>query len=230
MIFKGLKLLYVKHLIKKIDTLSPLCYTIYAIKKGVELMKHFNEKFFLDTIRTFINNIGEEHFQKWGGYEKEVLECGTCLSGLYRCVFIPKERNFVIKLARKSIEGGERQLHSELENYRLAQENHLHNWFAKPLAFGDSQWGFWVAFEYVDNIGKAYKFIPEKESVEAKMSFAEYRSLYYVDTLVRSMRSIHYARLLEQFCEENDIDDLHSHNYGWNPRKNHIVITDYGGC
>lgn len=193
-------------------------------------MKNFNETIFLDTIRTFINNIGEEYFQEWGYYERQELECGTCLSGMYRCVLIPKERNFVIKLARKSINGGESQLHSELENYRLAQENHLHNWFAKPLAFGDSPWGFWVAFEYVDNIGKTRKFIPEKESVEAKMSAREYRSLYYVDTLVRSMRSIRYARLLEQFCEENGINDLHCENYGWNPRKNHIVITDYGGC
>lgn len=230
MIFKGLKLLYVKHIKNRIDILPSLCYTIYAIKKGVELMKHLNEVTFLDTIRTFIDNIGEEQFQEWGYYERKVLKCGVCLSGMFRCVLIPKERNFVIKLARKNIEGGEQQLHLELENYRLAQENHLHNWFAKPLAFGDSPWGFWVAFEYVENIGKAHKFVPEKESVEAKMSSREFHSLYYVDRLVRSMRSIRYARLLEQFCEENDIDDLHDNNYGWNPKKNHIVITDYGGC
>lgn len=196
-------------------------------------MKHFNETTFLNTIRTFINIIGEKRFQEWDSYEKREFECGTCLSGEYRCVFIPKERNFVIKLARKSVKGGEygeRQLHLELENYRLAQEEHLHNWFAKPLAFGDSPWGFWVAFEYVDNIGETSKFVPEEETAGAKMSEWEYYSLLRVNSLVYSMRSIRYAHLLEQFCKENNINDLHSENYGWDPKKNHIVITDYGGC
>lgn len=219
-----------KFFLKGVDKSKPLCYTVYAIKKGVELMKHFGEEVFLDIIRTFVNSIGEKRFKEWDSYKNKKLKCGFCTAGLFRCVFIPKEHNFVIKLARNGNKAGERQLRKELEVYQHAQEKNLHNWFAMPLAFGNSPWGFWVAFEYVGHIGEANDFIPEEESVTAKITAEELYSLYYTEELVYAMRSVHYARLLEKFCKENDINDLHDNNYGWDSRKNHAVITDYGGC
>lgn len=193
-------------------------------------MKHFSEEVYLEVIRTFISNIGEKRFKNWDDYENRILKCGLCTAGMYRCVFIPKEHNFVIKLARNENEAGERQLRKELEVYRHAREERLHNWFAMPLAYGNSPWGFWVAFEYVGHIGKADSFVPDEEKVFAKITAEEFYSLYYTDELAYAMRSIRYARLLERFCEDNDINDLHVCNYGWDIRKNHAVITDYGGC
>ena len=139
-------------------------------------------------------------------------------SGCHKFCIIPDGEDFVIKFDRR----GDENCLKEAENYREACEEDLCEYFAATVILQKIDGIVFVAQERVSI---------DEDDVDELMYDS---SGYYSDSLDDDERI--YAicghtpasSMLVEFCEQHNINDLHSLNWGMN-RLGEYVICDYGG-
>jgi len=170
----------------------------------------------------------------------------TITSGYTRVVVIPEESDWVLKFNFDDEDFSQDFNRNELNNYQRAVEAGLDKYFAATYLLGiycgtptyiqervrcDDDEISYSFYEYAkDNYCDEYDDDDDNEKTEEQIDEDAWDMSYQLDDEERIYAMIydsHDAYELAQFCELNEINDIHSSNWGF--RGNDAVLVDFAG-
>ena len=172
-----------------------------------------------------VNVLKTDSWREWGNFFRNNNEIEYYSGATKACVYVPNS-DCVIKF---DLHLKTHYCRTEAENYRKALEAGLGDYFA--------------ACEFLEEIDGVEFFVQEKVAADEDDISDNFRDYYdpvsseYYDEDSLDENDRIYALLgcttesmeLVNFCSENEINDLHSGNWGFNWNSNHYVIIDYSG-
>lgn len=183
----------------------------------------------LKLISSFYDEFGSER-EYYGHCPKTANPSYQLHAGLFRLTLVPKNASFILKLGKT--DEGDTQNENETRIYKLAQEQNLHHWFAKPLFIVNAGPYIWHAYEKAYFIGEAQQSPLRARAVSDEIA-ERYCSALYTDEVDDWPHYIAHEKVVNRlidFFEDYDITDLHIGNWGYSKRTHHLVFTDYAGC
>lgn len=180
-------------------------------------------------ISAFYAEFGTER-ECYGEHPKTLNPAYNLYAGLFRLTIVPKNANFILKLGKTDT--GDEQNENETRIYKLAQEQNLQHWFAKPLFVVNAGPYTWHAYEKAYFIGEAGQS-PLKEKEVSDEIVERYCSALCADEIDEWPHYIAHEKVVNRlidFFADYGINDLHNGNWGYSRRARHLIFTDYAGC
>lgn len=183
----------------------------------------------LKLISAFYDEFGMER-EHYTYYPETSNPSYNLYAGVFRITLVPKNASFILKLGKTDT--GDEQNENETRIYKLAQEQNLHRWFAKPLFTVEAGLYTWHAYEKAYFIGEAGQSPLKVKEISDEIA-ERYCSALYTDEIDEWPLYIAHKQIVNRlidFFEDCGINDLHNGNWGYSKRARHLVFTDYAGC